>query len=243
MKLIILAAGQGTRLRPLSDGRPKAMTPLAGRPLLEWQIEAAAAAGLDDVLLVGGYESARLQALGKPIVCNEAFADTNMVHSLFCAAPQFGDDFIMAYGDIVYRPAVLARLLESDADTAVVIDRDWRRYWEARFDDPLSDAESLEYDEARGITSIGQAVDDADRIQAQYIGLVRFRGDGVHALKDTWAELGRPPRLFMTDLLQAMADRGHRLSPCPINGGWVEIDTLSDLSLAERLLAEGRLAA
>ena len=106
-RLIILAAGQGTRLRPVSDGLPKCMVPLHGRPLLEWHLDAAEEAGVDGVTVVAGYARDRLSSRARHVVVNERFASTNMVESLWCAEALFGDGFLVAYGDIVYRPEVL----------------------------------------------------------------------------------------------------------------------------------------
>ena len=82
-----------------------------------------------------------------------------------------------------------------------------------------------------------------------------FRGPGVEALRQTYAAAraaerdGRLPsnvsrplsKFFMTDLLQRMIDLGYPVTAVPIEGGWVEIDSIRDLEVAERLLAEGRL--
>ena len=62
MRAILLGAGQGTRLRPLTDDRPKCMVEVGGRPLLDWQIRALRAAGVDDIVLVRGYSRSRIQA-------------------------------------------------------------------------------------------------------------------------------------------------------------------------------------
>lgn len=248
--LIVLAAGQGTRLRPLTDDRPKCMVPLHGRPLIAWQLEAARRAGVDDVVVVRGYCGAALVADPARFVENSRYASTNMVYSLWCAREHFGDRFVLGYGDIVYEPAVLQAALEDRSSIGVVVDREWLPYWRRRFEDPLSDAESLRVEADGRISSIGQKPTSVDAIQAQYIGLTSWRGDGVRLLRDlleaevrAFGEGGgllHPERtlerLYMTDLLQTIADRGHRLQAIPIDGGWVEVDSLRDLHLAEELV-------
>lgn len=254
--MIILAAGRGTRLHPLTETRPKCLVELGGKPLLEWQMAAARAVGIDDFVVVGGYLANQLEYLGVPVVVNADFETTNMVATLFCAEDRFGDGFILSYSDIVYGLPVLEALLLDQSPTGVVVDRDWLKYWEMRFEDPLSDAESLRMGSGRLIESIGQRESDIERIQAQYIGLMAFRGPGVGALRQAYANAqhadanGRHPfnqsrsldNLYMTDLLQGMIDLGHPVTAVPINGGWMEIDDLHDLELAEGLLAQGRVA-
>lgn len=255
MRLVILAAGQGTRLRPLTDDRPKCLVELAGRPLLAWQIDAARRSGIADIVVVGGYKVEQLRAFDVEVVENPDFATTNMVRTLFRARALFGDGFVMAYGDIVYAPHVLEAVIASTEFIAVATDDAWRSYWEQRFADPLSDAESLVRDSSGAIREIGRKTSEIGRIQSQYIGMVAFRGSGVASLASAYDAAqaddlnGRLPfsgrrsldQLYVTDLLQGLIDRGDRVASVPILGGWVEVDSVSDLALAERLAEAGRL--
>jgi len=262
MKLITMAAGCGRRMGELLRGRPKCLIEVGGRALLDWQVDAMRCVGeIDSHVIVTGWGAEYLAARASQrctLVHNNEHASTNMVHSLFCAAAHFGEGFIMSYGDIAYAPHVLARVAHSDAPISVIVDRSWRTYWQQRFDDVLADAESLSTDAVGDITSIGQRAAHADDIEAQYIGLVAFRRAGVAALREAhalacsggehacrvFADLHRRPAraMFMTDLLQGLVNLGARVAAEPIDGGWIEIDSPSDLALAERLVREGRLA-
>ena len=255
MRLIVLAAGTGSRLAPLTDDRPKCLVELGGKPLLQWILDAAAAAGIEEVVVVGGYRAAQLRDFDVTLVVNKDYATTNMVHTLFMARDHFGDGFIMSYGDIVYAPTVLRRLVEAPQGIYVVVDRQWRSYWEQRFDDPLQDAETLRFGADGGIIEIGSEPTSYDQIEAQYIGLVSFRGDGVESLDAAMSAArqadaeGRTPfgyprpleNIYMTDLLQGIVTLGRHLYPLPIDGRWVEVDSPRDLVVAEELLAAGRL--
>ena len=255
MRLIILAAGTGSRLAPLTDDRPKCLVPVAGRPLLEWQLDAAAEVGVERVVVVGGYRSEQIEKYPVTLEVNGRYAETNMVRTLFHARVHFGDHFVMSYGDIAFAPSVLRAVIEHRAPVSVVIDREWRQYWQQRFDDPLEDAETLRLDPEGRLLEIGQKPRSLDDIEAQYIGLVGFHGAGVVALIETYEDAQREQaagarpfggtrsldRLYMTDLLQAMIQRRHTLQSRPITGGWIQVDSPSDLSVGERLIKEGRL--
>lgn len=254
-RVVILCAGQGTRLRPLTDNLPKCMVPINGRPLIEWQIDAIKQAGINDIVLVGGYCAGSLKRLGWPVILNKDYDTTNMVYSLWCARKYFGEGFVMAYGDIVYRPQVLTSLLEADAGVSIVVDRAWRSYWESRTHDVLSDAESLKIGADGSISSIGQKASSIDEIEGQYIGLVKFDGAGCGLLKMACATLHAVEpeytclhygnktfgRMYMTDLLQGLALSGHRLDPVWIEGGWAEVDTFNDIAIACRRIHEATM--
>lgn len=254
MRMIILAAGQGTRLSPLTDDRPKCLVKLAGRPLLEWQIDAAKASGIDDIVVIGGYRADQIAKYPVRLLTNPKFSTTNMVRTLFCAQDLFNDGFVVSYGDIVYTPQVLEKLLHSKDGISVVVDKAWRAYWKERSDSPLDDAESLKLNAQGMITEIGQKAGSLDEIEAQYIGLIALRSAGVEALTRTYDEIseadsyGKKPfdgvrtldQLYMTDLLQGLITKGENLKAVPINRGWVEVDNPHDLKVAEAYVTKNK---
>lgn len=253
MKALILAAGRGSRLHPYTANCPKCLTELGGQSLIGRQLDVLRAGGVADIDIVSGYLSEMLRLPDTGQVINTAWETTNMVESLFAAEAGFGDDLIVAYSDIIYEPRVLQALLDSDADVSVIVDRGWRAYWEFRFDDPLSDAESLRMTPEGAITEIGSKVTSIDEIEAQYIGLMRFRGPGLNQLREAyqsiqtaerpWKEKRPVERAYMTDLLMEMILLGERVTAVPITNGWLEIDTVNDFEHADAGFRDGSIKA
>jgi choline kinase len=247
-KALILAAGEGTRLRPYTLDRPKCLVEVCGRSLLDRQLEVLRQEGIDSITAVGGYRADMLRRPGIGLRLNPRFAETNMVWSLFCAESDLDGGVLVAYGDIVYSRRVLRTLLACRADIAVAIDLDWEAYWRQRSDDPLADAETLRLAPDGRILEIGQKPRSLSQIQGQYMGLMKFSARGVAALKAAFHDAvragslrGKPvEKAYMTDLLQAMIDAGQRLDAVTIRGDWVEIDTVDDL---ESQVTRSRLAA
>lgn len=236
--VILLGAGRGSRLLPYTADRPKWLLPIRGRPILHYLTAMAHHGGATNVHLVRGLAGGDpgLPCIG--IIDNPD--DFNMVDSLFKAEAHFGTDFIMSYADIVYEPRVFEAVRSSDADIAVAIDRAWFEYYMFRSDDPYAIAETLRLDGDR-IAEIGRAITpDGPKPEGQYIGLVRFQGEGVVALSQTYHALaaeywGKPWRharrfesAFMTDLLQELIDRGIDVRAVPFERGWLEFDTRED---------------
>ena len=237
MKVIILVAGEGTRLRPYTLDRPKCMVEVEGKSLIERQLEVLRAANVGPIILLGGYRSEMLVKFGTILKLNPRYAETNMVWTLFCAEEDFEGGFILAYGDIVYSSEVLRALLASDADISTTIDLEWEEYWRARNEDPLEDAETLKLSSDGAILEIGQKPNSISEIEGQYMGLIKFSPKGVEILKKVFNKAKNegsirgklPEKAFMTDLLQLIVDSGYRIEAVPIKGGWVEVDTVSDL--------------
>ncbi|MCG5549559.1 NTP transferase domain-containing protein [Halorhodospira halochloris] len=244
MRAIILAAGQGTRLRPLTDDRPKCMVELEGKPLLEQQLEVLRGAGIEDIHVVGGYRADWLQRPDITLHINERFDQTNMVATLFTAESIMagGEDLIIAYGDIVYEPRVFKALLACNAPVCLTVDRAWRRYWEARMDDPLSDAETLKLTDGNLVTDLGKEPSSYEEIQGQYMGLVKVRADHVSQLPAVWRAMDRDAtydgkdydNMYMTSFLQHLIDSGWETRAAFVDNGWLEVDSREDLEMVDR---------
>ena len=250
-RAIILAAGQGTRLRPLTNDTPKCLVELAGQALLYRQLAVMRAAGIEDITLVGGYRLDQLEATGLPVIENPRYDSTNMVSTLFCAEAVMGDDadLLIAYGDIVYEPRVLKSLLASPAPLALAVDREWRRFWAARMDDPLADAETLVLEDSDRVVELGKKPDSYERIQGQYMGLIKVRADQVPDFRQFYAGLDREAiydgknfdNMYMTSFIQALIDAGREVRAAFTDNGWLEVDTVADLELYHRMYDSGRL--
>jgi UDP-N-acetylglucosamine diphosphorylase/glucosamine-1-phosphate N-acetyltransferase len=124
MKAVILAAGKGERLRPLTDTRPKPLLPVAGKPLVEWLLVEAAHAGARDILLVTHHMEEKIKEelgdgsrLGLRITYarQEKFLGTA---DAFRTAEEFvgGDEFIGVYGDAYLAPGIIRKIVRSHVE-------------------------------------------------------------------------------------------------------------------------------
>ena len=237
MKAIILAAGEGTRLRPYTLDRPKCLVEIDGVSLLDRQLAVLRSCGIDEIVLIGGYRCEMLQNKATRLHLNPRYAETNMVWTLFCADEELVGDVVISYGDIVYSGTILESLMASQADIAGAVDIEWESYWRARSNDPLADAETLRLAEDGSILEIGQRPESLEEIEGQYMGLMKFSAAGLTSLKAVFQAAramdqlrGKPPeKAYMTDLLQALIDDGVRVEAVHVRGPWVEIDTVNDL--------------
>lgn len=240
MKAIILAAGQGTRLRPLTNDRPKCMVALKGKPLLDHQLEVLSALGVEDRHIVAGYLAECIERPGLQKHLNPAYASTNMVRTLFCAADLMtgAEDILITYGDVVYTEQVLETLLSCTAPICLGVDLNWRDYWQARMEDPLLDAETLRLRDGNRIVELGKKPISYDQIEGQYMGLIKIRADHVLKFKAFWEGMDRSAsydgkdfdNMFMTSFLQALIDAGWDARAAFVRNGWLEVDAPEDLA-------------
>jgi L-glutamine-phosphate cytidylyltransferase len=248
-KAIILAAGQGTRLRPFTDTVPKCMVEAAGRPLLEWHLDTLEAVGIREITLVAGYKQEKITDTRVSKIVNERYATTNMIESLFTAESVLNGNVIIAYGDIVYSKEVLSQLMSDHRDIVVACDDGWESYWSDRFEDPLSDAETFVKGPDGRVASLGKKTTNISQVQGQYIGLIKLNNAGCARLKALYHEAKNDPEqqknawdsgrtlelAYMTDLLNYLASMGE-LYYSSINRGWVEVDDHVDLEIAKNQL-------
>jgi L-glutamine-phosphate cytidylyltransferase len=245
MRVIILAAGKGTRLRPLTLDRPKCMVELEGMPLIKHQLDLLEKFEIKDVNIVTGYLEEKIQFSKVKKFYNPRFDTTNMVSTLFCADELFDgeDDILVSYGDIIYNTKVLKALIKSNEQLNVVVDQNWRRYWEARMVDPLQDVETLKIGKDGYIKELGKKPNTYDDIEGQYIGLIKIRKDVVEQIKNYYYNLNQTDtydgktfdNMYMTSFLQMISNNIIPLSPVYIKGGWIEVDEPTDLKFAHFL--------
>jgi L-glutamine-phosphate cytidylyltransferase len=248
---IILAAGQGTRLRPLTDDIPKCMVEVAGKPLFIRQLETLKKCGIKNIVVATGYKEEVIPGEDVTKIFNKNYATTNMIESLLCAEKYIKGDLIISYGDIIYSESVLKSLMENKNDIVIASDEEWRPYWESRCEDPLDDAESFEKGEGGKVRSLGKKAKKLEEIEGQYIGLIKLSPVGCTMLKNEYHSCkndikcnnnawnsGRDfKNAYMTDLMNFMASKG-KLHYHPIFRGWFEVDNHKDLYIANKGLIQ-----
>lgn len=233
MKAIILAAGRGSRMKNLTDDRPKCLVEFHGKPLLDWQLAALKKAGIQDIAIVTGYKRELLASRGLVEFFNARWEDTNMVSSLACADEWLEQEpCIVSYSDIYYGADAVKCLLDSKADLAVTYDQNWLNLWTQRFGDPLLDAETFRLNPDGSLAEIGNKPHSLDQIEGQYMGLLRFTPKGWGEFVRIRRELTQQEcdRMHMTGTLQKVIDANHmKIMGIAYSGEWGEFDSVEDI--------------
>lgn len=253
VKAIVIGAGRGSRLRHLTEEIPKTLVPILGRPMLDGILEALAAGGFrrSDVVFICGYKADVIQAAYPDLryVENREWERNNILLSLLCAREHLEGGFVSTYADIVYRPSIVADLVASPHDITLACDTAWRRRYAGRSQHPETDAEKLVADGER-VLRISRHV-APEEASGEFIGVMRLSPVGARQFLDAFDRAaarhdggeyreGRTfQKAYLIDLLQDMLEQGIPMHRVDTDGGYMEIDTLEDASLAERWWAGG----
>ena len=234
---IILAAGVGSRLRPLTDDVPKCLVPVAGIPILQRQIEALYACSINRIIVVAGYKSNQVVNLCQnypdivEVLVKHSYSSTNNMYSFYMVAQNLGEaSVLLCNGDVVFDRDIISSLLKSD----------WRN---------LIGVQPNQYDDE----AMKVVVDSQDRVIELSKGVAVSSAHGVSidiykfcplALKEivkiaTRIIVDEGKINLWTEVAVSEALRRIEFRPFDIGAHrWVEIDNFADLTLANEIFTD-----
>ena len=251
---IILAAGQGTRLKKYASDKPKGMLKFGKHSLIERQVEHFRRIGIRDISIVRGYKGHKIDLPNITYFENKEFDSSNMLVSLFTARSKMEADTIVSYGDIAFSQSLLDKLIIERGDVVVSVDVSWKKYWLMRYGKINYDVESLRLDKNNLIISLGKPDPKIHDIDGRYVGLLKFSHKGLYSIKKIWEKYkndywnkpwqvsGKPLRqAYITDMLQALIDNNYQVQASITQNGWIEFDTDSDYENAQSWMESGEI--
>ena len=244
-RAVILSAGKGSRLLPLTADRPKCLLELAGKTLLEWQLDALFEAGIKEIFVVTGFRPDLVDA-----VVTARGADTGIVRTLFnpfyhvadnlgsawMARAAMDRDFVLLNGDTLVSPPLVRKLIAAEeAPICLAIDRK-----------PQYDADDMKVlCDGRRVVRIDKRLEPGS-FNAESIGMLRFMGEGPEAFVDAAERLLRAAdgtSHFYLRVIDRLADTGIVAAESIENLEWAEVDYPADLEAARALAARWSAAA
>lgn len=232
MKALILAAGLGSRLAPITEHCPKSLVPVNGKPILMKQIENLHENGITDITIISGYKADVLEkSVHKlypeiQIIESKNYETTNNMYSAYLGLQQIGVcDFLMMNADVFFDSSVIKALINFEKPNAIVTDIG--NYNE----------ESMKVVETNGkLTQISKTI-TREAALGSSIDVYKFSGEGGKAFYEQcveyienrkelklWSEVALNEILSVQDFYA-----------CPLQGRWFEIDNHEDLAAAEAL--------
>ena len=239
-KAIILSAGQGSRLLPLTADQPKCLIDFSGKSLIAWQIEALVANGIERIAVVTGFRDAKLDAVLAAIpqqgfsigsLFNPFYKVADNLGSCWIARDEMDEDFIILNGDTLVSPEIVARLI-AGAHRPITVTIDVK---------PSYDLDDMKVQrEGDRLLQIGKRLEPHET-NAESIGMLAFSGEGPAIFRTQVEAMMRTPEGVLNWYLKAI----HALAPSGLVGTvsieglpWAEVDFPEDLPIA-RALTEG----
>lgn len=241
-KAIILSAGQGSRLGPLTQDRPKCLIEFGGRTLLDRQLDTLAACGVGEAVVVTGFRDDAIEAAlerrraagqGPAVrtIFNPFYKVADNTGSLFMAREELAGDTLVWNGDTMVSPALMARVVANDRPgIAVTIDRKADGY----------DADDMKVVEEGGrLRAIGKRLAPGDGVNAESIGLLAFRGDGAarfRAAIEAAMRTAEGTQIWYLRVIHQLAQAGEVWTLDIAGEEWAEVDFPQDVVGAEAMV-------
>jgi choline kinase len=246
LKVIILAAGMSSRLRTLTNDKPKCMLKLFNETLVERQIKIFHSCNINDITVVTGYMSEMINIPDVNYVKNKNYETTNINESLFCALEPSSSPILVTYSDIIFEQKIIQQMLEFTGDIGLAVNLNWKKYYQNRNMHPLSEAENVLVENGR-ILQIRKNISKSLENQqiGEFLGIMMLSSEHVKILLERYSYLKKNhvgafhnssslSNAYITDMLQEIINCGVAVNPIFTEGKWCEIDTPEDLKNAEK---------
>jgi len=240
IRTIILSAGQGRRLLSLTENIPKCLLSISGKPIIEWQIDALLAVGINEITVVTGFQSSLVEALLQQRYANRAQINTifnpffevaDNLASCWIARSAMDRDFLLLNGDTIFDTSLLTQVLHSDS-APITLSVSYKPVYDA-------DDMKVQLDEKGWVKRVSKNL-SADQIDCESIGLIYFRERGpqlfCNAIEDALRYQAKLKCWYLT-IIDALAGK-QLVNACSVSEyPWCEIDFAIDLIKAEALFS------
>lgn len=226
LKAVILCAGQGRRLAPLTENRPKCLLPVGDKTILEHILDNLEDANIAEVILVTGFKRQLVKNLvnGKRngrirFVLNERFSSTNTAYSLNLALRTVDSDFILINGDVLFDKGILMELIDHPQKNCVVVDRRVA----------LNEEEVKVIADDNKVKRIGKELRPEDCL-GEAIGINKLSGEIIPSLRDVFDDLEarKEHHHFFEIGIDRLIPRAVLFGVHLTERAWIEIDTIED---------------
>ncbi len=241
MKAVILAAGQGVRLRPLTFSLPKCLVEVRGKSFLQNQLEILEKAGLKECVVVLGYYGdlvvkrfgAQFGSMMLTYVQNKRYYETNNLYSLWMARDEIDDEILLIESDLIFRYELIEGVLKTGHPNIAVTDA---------FSDGMDG--TVVFENNGIINSMVLKANQSKKFDYSYarktVNIYRFDHNVVSNMLipnlDKFVQLGRVNEFYESVLADLVTSKKLVLCSHEVgNQPWFEIDNLQDLERAESL--------
>jgi choline kinase len=239
MRAIILSAGQGKRLLPLTENKPKCLVEVNNRTILEWQLDTLLSAGIEDFTIITGFQSRKVEDLilnkykSYRIECvyNPFYSVSDNLASCWLAREKFYNEFLIINGDDIFETDLIKKLLLSKMAPVTVAVNIKEIY-------DKEDMKVIFNKKDSRLLRVGKDIECLDAT-GEAIGIHLFRGIGANFFRKKVEELMREEKALKMWYLSAINSLANEIEifVCNVTGcNWSEIDFVEDLTKAKEIV-------
>jgi len=248
MKVIIIAAGTGTRLGKKKSELPKALLEVNSQTILSRQISILKKIGIEEIVVITGPYSEKFPSIDVTYVNDRDYDEHDILGSLIVAKDYIEGDIIITYSDILFDTIILEQIIQQECDIGISIDMDWKKAYEGRTLHPSTEAENVLLDDDKNILKIQKNIKSHEESVGEFLGLVKLSSNGAKIIADKFEYLltnhkGKfhdaisLKKAYITDFIQELINSKIIVTPIFISGKWCEIDTNQDLERAQKMFS------
>ena len=222
-------------MRNQTDNMPKCLVEYKGKSLLKRQLEIYENLQIDEIAIITGYKHSMLDKFLVEKFHNFEWYKSNMIHSLsFANKWLMRYECIISYSDIFFEKSAITSIMKSNSDITILYDKNWKQLWEKRFENPLTDAETLKLDNKNKILEIGKKTNSYSNIEAQFMGIFKTKPSGWKEIIKIKGELplNEYYKIDTTSIFQKIIEKDNlKIYGIEYKEIWGEVDTPSDLQI------------
>ena len=248
MKVIIIAAGEGSRMGKLTELLPKPLITVNGLTIIEKQILSFRKNNIKNFFIITGPHSEKFDLKEITYINDSKYTSHDTLGSFMCARDYLNEEIIVTYGDQIFDEKIIEQVKNFSGDIGIAIDLEWEKNYEGRDQHPKSEAENVLLDNQNNILELRKNISSCKENQkiGESLGLMRFSKKASKKFIERYSELNDSHsgkfhnadtfnQAIISDMLQELIDLGLKVEPIFIRGKWCEIDTPQDLERARKI--------
>ena len=242
MKAIILSAGQGKRLLPLTTDTPKAALRIGNQSLLEWQLQEISKTSISDVVVITGFGASKIEKLVEEssfesvrTLFNPFYKNCDNLGTCWIARGEMNCPFVIINGDTIFQSAILEKLIENTSKNSILIACDEKSDY---------DADDMKIIEERGKVQRVSKTLPTDQVNGESIGMIRFDSHGAKLFTEQLEVSMRQDNglgKWYLSAIDSLANT-HTVGSCFVDDlSWCEVDDKSDLTFAAQTVKQWKM--
>ena len=237
--ILILSAGLGSRLKPLTNQKPKALVKFYDKPLLDYQLEVfSKIKSINKIFIAVGYKKEKFKKYKKnkkiKLISIPNFDKKSMLYTLMKSMIKIGSkqNILITYGDVIFNKNIINKIIFNKSLISTIFLTNYLKLWKIRLKkNYLSDLESFKTDKNNFIKEIGFKTSNLNNIKGQYIGISKFNKQQIFNIIKFYEKKKKDFSLDKKDItffFNLLIKQNFKIKGLPVKSGCLEFDTYKD---------------